>query len=210
MHYKDAFALALVTFVQSIALAGRNVLSSPDALGHSADFFRVGRDCAVARPRKAAASSSQAARGTGRAAFGVRFDHRVSVAGNGRRRVARLGARVQRRANRLGFSGVPSISSYHRGWCRTDRDASVAQPAAHGAVGEPIAIAATGPRGAHTSAKHEGADSLLRVVGHRRIVRGILVSRICHGGARSRRFAARSGYTDIIYHFWAGAPLSGS
>src|SRR6266446_8212510 len=107
MHYKDAFALLLVTFVQSIALAGRNVLSSPDALGPSADFFRVGRDCAVARPRKATTPSSQAARGTGRAAFAVRFDDRVSVARHGRCRLARLGARIHRHAARLGDSGAP-------------------------------------------------------------------------------------------------------
>src|SRR4029077_18925077 len=132
---KDAAVLLLVTFVLGIAPVRHNVVSSPHALGHSADLFCAGRDCAVARPRKAATPSSQATRGTCRATFVIPLDHRVPVGCHSGCRVAGVGTRIYSRAARLGDAEAPRALDYDGARRRVDCHSSVAQPATHGTVG---------------------------------------------------------------------------
>src|SRR4029077_4417392 len=122
--------------------------------------------------------------------------------------LAGLGARIYCHPTRLGDSGAPHTLNYYYVWWCADRYAPMAQPATYGAVGESPATTASCHGGAHPSAEYDGTDSLLCAVGYGRTMRGILVSRICHGDTQSRGLAGRSSYIVFFCHFWIGAPLS--
>ncbi len=187
-----------------------NVVSSPDALGLLAGLYCAGCAPSVAGQTAATKVDGASTNWDARAACALCLDDRLSVGGGGACSLAVVGSRTGPRG--IGFGGAWTLADPDRGNCRR-RDfgrAAMVQSTADGTIfGEGPGIYA-GARRANSATIPAGARSILGFGSDGGRLRGIPVSRICHGGIDPRGASRLERGPTIFYSLWVSAPLPGA
>jgi hypothetical protein len=187
-----------------------NVVSSPDALGLLADLYCAWCASSVAGQTTAAKVDGASANWDARAAFALCLDDRLSVGSGGGCCLALVGSRTGLRG--IGFGGAWALADPDCGNCRRRDFGRVAmvQFTADGAIfGEGTGVYAS-PRRADSAAIAAGVRSLLGFGGDGGRLRGIPVSRICHGGLDPSWASRLERGATILSALWFSASLPGA
>lgn len=182
--------------------APANVVSSPDALGLLADLYCARCAPSVAGQTPATKVDGASANWDARTDFALCIDYRFSVGGCGGCCLACVGARTGLR--RIGFGGAWALADLDRRNCRRCDFGrfAVAEFTAYGAIfGEGAGVHAS-TRRADSAAIAAGAGSLPGASGDGGRLRGIPVSRICHGSLNPRGTSRLERGATIFYSLW--------
>src|SRR5580704_3008023 len=187
-----------------------NVVSSPDALGLLADLYCAWCASSVAGQTTAAKVDGASANWNARAAYALCLDDRLSVGGGWGCCLARVVSRTGLRG--IGFGGARALADPDCGNCRR-RDFgrfAMVQFTADGAIfGEGPGVYA-GARRTDSAAISPGAGSLPGAGGDGGRLRGIPLSRICHGGLDPSGTSRLERGATILYFLWLSASLPGA